>query len=272
MRAFFSPLLLVALTVLATPARAQPQTPPATLPSLSVASLELPAADGPEWQQRREQIVELLATVQPDVLAIHAQLQEQGRSPACWLARRLRYSCDFVTPDRPSQTHRHGSAMLSRLTVSEDGVTLLHPPGRYSAAGMMRVTVGEQPVNIYVVQLRPEQDNLTNRRHQSNDLRTWIEATSSGLPSVVAGEFSAATGELVGSLPGFQPARRNPAPRGTPSGPAGVAERGHGLDVLYQVKQFGGLRQQRLELPAQGELPALRLGTLAVLELQPASL
>jgi len=66
-------------------------------------------------------------------------------------------------------------------------------------------------------------------------------------------------------MPGFQPSRRNPSTRVDKSG---SSDSSHGLDLLFQVKSFSGVRQQRIELPAEGELPALRLGVLAVIRLQ----
>ncbi|WP_369040138.1 endonuclease/exonuclease/phosphatase family protein [Stenotrophomonas maltophilia] len=259
--------------LLAAPALARPQSPPsaglaADVRLLTVAALELPSRDEGQWKQRREQVLQLLTDLQPDVISVQQVLQQQGRNPACWLASRLRYSCDFVTADPPSQPLRHGNAMLTRLPVSEDGVTLLHPPGTFSAAGMMRLRLGGGEVNVYVARLRPDPDEATARQHQTSDLMTWIGATAEGMPSLIAGDFSASTVELVRSTPGFQPARRNPG--GRPEAPAasGGGASGHGLDVLFQVKHFGGIRQQVIALPAEGDLPGLRLGVMATLRLQ----
>lgn len=268
MRALPLPLLL-AFSVLALPALARGQPDAARVPAqLSIASLQLPDRQDPAWEQRSEQIAQIIDALRPDVVAVQQVLQENGRNPACWLARRLRYSCDFVTVDPPSQPQRHGNAMLSRLPVNEDGVTLLHPPGRYSAAGMMRVDLEGNPVNIYVARLRPEGGTVGSRQHQASDLMAWISATSDGLPSVIVGDFAATSSELVSSTPGFQPTRRNPSARVERPSAAADAANGHGLDVLFQVKHFSGLRQQRIDLPAQGDLAALRLGILAVLQLQ----
>jgi len=267
-------LLGCLVLLLAAPAWARPQATPLAGAvadegrQLTVAALELPSRDDAQWKQRREQVLQLLTELQPDVISVQQILQQQGRNPACWLASRLRYSCDFVTADPPSQPLRHGNAMLTRLPVSEDGVTLLHPPGTFSAAGMMRLRMGEALLNVYVARLRPEPDEATARQHQTSDLMTWIGATSDGMPSLIAGDFAAATPELVRSTPGFQPARRNPG--GRPDAPAasGGGASGHGLDVLFQVKYFGGIRQQAILLPADGDLPALRLGVMATLRLQ----
>lgn len=263
-------LLLACLALLlAWQAQARPQAQ-ATATSdseprqLTVAALELPSRDDAQWKLRREQVAQLLTELQPDVISVQQVLQQQGRNPACWLASRLRYSCDFVTADPPSQPLRHGNAMLTRLPVSEDGVTLLHPPGTFSAAGMMRLKLGASLLNVYVARLRPDPDEAIARQHQTSDLMTWISATAEGMPSLIAGDFSANTVELVRSTPGFQPARRNP---GAPAASGGGAS-GHGLDVLFQVKHFGGIRQQPILLPADGDLPGLRLGVMATLRLQ----
>lgn len=238
---------------------------------LKIATLELPTLDEAQWQVRRDQVLQLLESMQPDVIAVQRVQQSQGRNEACWLARRLRYSCDFVTADPPSQPLRRGSAMLSRLPVTDDGVTLLHPPGQFSAAGMLRVKLQDELVNIYVATLRPEPDDAQVRRHQTADLMTWVGATADGLPSLVAGDFSAEAGELVSSTPGFQPARKNPGERADPPSLAGAA-RGHGLDVLFQVKYFAGIGQQSLKLPPlEGETASLRLGVMATLRLQTAA-
>ncbi|MET0129513.1 MAG: endonuclease/exonuclease/phosphatase family protein [Stenotrophomonas chelatiphaga] len=236
---------------------------------LKIATLELPTLDESQWQQRRDQVLQMLQAMQPDVIAVQRVEQSQGSNPACWLASRLRYSCDFVTADPPSQPRRHGSAMLTRLPVTDDGVTLLHPPGRFSAAGMLRVKLQEDLVNVYVARLRPDPDDVRIRRHQASDLMTWIGATAEGLPSLIAGDFSADAAELVSIAPGFQPARKNPGERADPPSLAGAA-RGHGLDVLFQVKYFAGIAQESLKLPAaEGDAgSALRLGVMATLRLQ----
>ena len=213
------------MLLLALQAQARPQAPAAASGEaeprqLTVAALELPSRDDAQWKQRREQVAHLLTELQPDVISVQQVLQQQGRNPACWLASRLRYSCDFVTADPPSQPLRHGNAMLTRLPVSEDGVTLLHPPGTFSAAGMMRLKLGQALVNIYVARLRPDPDEATARQHQTSDLMTWIGATAEGMPSLIAGDFSATTVELVrstrgssrpGAIRAAAPSRRRPA-------------------------------------------------------------
>ena len=55
---------------------------------------------------------------------------------------------------------------------------------------------------------------------------------------------------------------------------AAGSARGHGLDVLFQVKHFDGIGQQALRLPpgegGEAGAGALRLGVMATLRLQSA--
>ncbi len=215
----------------------------------------------------------MMQTLQPDVIAVQQVMQAPDElNPACWMAKRLRYSCDFVTADPPSQPQRRGNAMLTRRAVIEDGVTLLHPPGQFSAAGMLRLQLDEGPVNVYVVRLRPEENSVIARRHQTHDLLAWIAATADGLPCLIVGDFAAPTDELVRQLPGFQPARRNPSARHAEPAAAPSAT-GHGMDVLYQVRQFADIARQPLHLQATDpKSPPLRLGMMATLQLSAAAI
>ena len=233
---------LAVLALLSSTATAQPVTP-----VLKVASLRLPA-EVAQWHAQREAIFDLLKALHPDVIAVQ-QVRQSPDTPnsACWLAARLQYSCDFITADPPSQPLRRGNALLSRDSVIDDGITLLHGADQSSAAGMQRLQRGSKTVNVYLVRIRPENDDAEARRHQTADLRAWIAATGDGYPSLVAGDFSASTEELVQQLPGFQPARKNPATRRSEAIPG--APSGHGMDVLYQVRRFADVAQQWLRLP-----------------------
>ncbi|MCL7713783.1 endonuclease/exonuclease/phosphatase family protein [Stenotrophomonas mori] len=237
------------------------------VPVLKVASLRLPP-DAAQWRQQRERILERLADLRPDVIAVQDVQQSAERpNPACWLARRLSYSCDFITADPPSHALRRGNALLAGLDVLEDGITLLHGRGVATAAGMQRARLDRKAVNIYIVRIVTGDGNDGMRAQQAADLQAWIGATDAGEPSLIVGEFSAPTEELVRQLPGFQPARRNPSSRRERPAMA-AALRAHGLDVLYQVRNFADVAQQSMELPAAaaGRAPE-RFGVMTTLSL-----
>ena len=67
--------------LLVLPALARPQLPPAPgaagdVRQLTVAALELPSRDDAQWKQRREQVLQLLTELQPDVISVQQVLQE----------------------------------------------------------------------------------------------------------------------------------------------------------------------------------------------------
>ncbi|WP_449466607.1 endonuclease/exonuclease/phosphatase family protein [Stenotrophomonas humi] len=237
-----------------------------TMPVIKIASLRLPTAES-SWADNRDRIAALIEELHADVIVVQDVNQSNtGSNPACWLGRHLKYSCDFISADRPSQPIRHGHAVLSRLTILEDAVTLLHGDQATAAAGMQRLELQRARLNLYAANMRPADNTQTARGHQAADLRSWMDATSDGLPSLIVGDFAAPTEELVRQLPGFQPARRNPSLRhGDTRTRNGNDE--HGMDVLYQVRSFADIRQQAIELPADDSSQAQRIGAMATLRL-----
>ncbi|MGH8055453.1 MAG: endonuclease/exonuclease/phosphatase family protein [Stenotrophomonas sp.] len=239
------------------------------MPVIKIASLRLPAAES-SWAGSRDRIAALMEELHADVIVVQDVSQSSsGSNPACWLGSRLKYSCDFISADRPSQAIRHGHAVLSRLTTLEDAVTLLHGDLAPAAAGMQRLELQRARMNLYAATMRPADNTPIARGHQAADLRSWMDATSDGLPSLIIGDFAAPTEELVRQLPGFQPARRNPSMRQGDGRPRSSSD-AHGMDVLYQVRSFADIRQQAIDLPANDSGPAQRLGAMATLRLTQA--
>lgn len=207
---------------------AQAAPPPALpVPSidsglLTVATFSL-APDRAHWTQRRDGIVEAMRALNPDVIALQ-DVEQTPETPnqACWLAARLDYGCTFVSADPPSRPRRYGNALLSRRPVLSDAVTLLHPFETASTAGMIRLEVDGLPVNLYVTQLRADQDEGADdaliRARQVSNLQRWIEVTDDGLPSLLLGDFAAgADARELGALSGdYLDARPTPAWREDP--------------------------------------------------------
>ncbi|QSQ29498.1 endonuclease/exonuclease/phosphatase family protein [Xanthomonas translucens] len=175
----------------ALPARL-PAPPTAPTAPLSVVSLNL-EQDRNDWPARRVRIVETLQRLQPDAIALQEVLQTKALpNQAQWLAAQLGYHCHFISADPPSRPQRRGNALLTRLPVLEEAETLLHPFEDYSVAGLVRVDLRGQPVNLYFTRLHAERDGGASRREQADDLMAWIDATAEGVPSLLAGGFFAA--------------------------------------------------------------------------------
>lgn len=169
-----------------------PPVPPAPAATLSVVSLNL-EQDRNDWPARRVRLVDALQRLQPDAIALQEVLQTpELPNQAQWLAAQLGYHCHFISPDPPSRPQRRGNALLTRLPVLEQAETLLHPFEDYSVAGLVRVDLHGQPVNLYFTRLHAERDGGASRREQADDLMAWIDATAEGVPSLLAGGFYAA--------------------------------------------------------------------------------
>lgn len=148
--------------------------------------------DRDDWPRRRVQIVEELRRLRPDAIALQEVLQHEDLpNQAVWLARELGYDWHFTTTDPPSSPRRFGNALLVRGTVLERGETLLHPLEDHRTAGLVRVLAGDRPLNLYVTHLHWTPEGGAIRERQVQDLLAWIEATSEGLPVVIAGDFNA---------------------------------------------------------------------------------
>ncbi|KLD78341.1 endonuclease/exonuclease/phosphatase family protein [Xanthomonas hyacinthi] len=169
-----------------------PLPPPAPAATLSMVSLNL-EQDRNDWPARRVRIVEALQRLQPDAIALQEVLQTaELPNQAQWLAAQLGYHCHFISADPPSRPQRRGNALLTRLPVLEEAETLLHPFEDYSVAGLVRVDLHGQPVNLYFTRLHAVRDGGASRREQTDDLMAWIDATAEGVPSLLAGGFFAA--------------------------------------------------------------------------------
>lgn len=249
-------LLVLSFGVLAEP----------VLPVIKIANLRLPDS-GESWVGQRDRIAQLMESLRPDVIIVQDVRQRGTASnPACWLGTRLKYSCDFISADRPSQSERRGNAVLTRLTAQQDGITLLHGDEAPTAAGMQRLQLQQALLNIYAASMCPTDNTAVSRGHQAADLRSWMDATAEGLPSLIIGDFAAPTEELVRQLPGYQPARRNPSNQRSDADPAAGAR--HGLDVLYQVRSFADITQQPIQLTAdEGQPEPEPLGMMATLRI-----
>ncbi|MDV0440752.1 endonuclease/exonuclease/phosphatase family protein [Xanthomonas sacchari] len=177
----------------AMPTIAAPADSPLTVVTLTLAGDPRAPQDGDDWNARRERIVAALQRLHPDAIALQEVVQTpEIPNQAQWLAARLGYHCHFISPDPPSRPQRRGNALLTRLPVLEEAETLLHPLEDYSVAGLVRVDLHGQPVNLYFTRLHAARDGGASRRGQAEDLMAWIDATAEGVPSLLAGGFFAA--------------------------------------------------------------------------------
>jgi endonuclease/exonuclease/phosphatase family metal-dependent hydrolase len=197
--------------------------PPASERTLSVATLSLA---GDRWSERRDGVLALLTRLRPDVIALQDVMQTPDiPNQACWLAAQLNYGCSFITADPPSRPRRVGNALLTRLPIVADAVTLLHPFEVASTAGMVQLDLDGTAIDVYVTHLYPDDANAPEesaaiRAAQVRNLLRWIDVISGDTPALVVGDMAAAPESA--ELRPFTARYRNALPGTGPTMPAPV--------------------------------------------------
>ena len=152
------------------------------------------------------QIAATLKMLQPDVIALQEVLQHETLSnQAQWLAGQLGYRWYFASTDPAGTSRRYGNAILSRRPILARGQKSLQPLDDSRTAAFVRIDLEGRLLNIYVTHLHWTDEGGPIRAQQVAGLKDFIEATSEGLPSVVAGDFNASADapELAGLREGF---------------------------------------------------------------------
>lgn len=183
--------LLLVLVGCRTPTTAGNQVTP-DRPTLTVVTLNL-YHDKDDWPRRRVQILETLKALQPEVIALQEVLQHETLpNQAEWLATQLGYAWYFVSVDPPGKARRYGNALLTRLPVLARDQQALQPLQESRTAGMLRVELEGNPINLYVTHLHHTGQGGAMRAQQLDDAMAFITTTAGGFPSIVAGDFNAA--------------------------------------------------------------------------------
>lgn len=171
-------------------------TNPAPAPaSLGIVTFNL-YHDKADWPQRRALIVEELRALHPDVIVLQEVLQHETlRNQAEDLAKALGYRAYFASVDPEGKARRYGNAILTRRPLLASDWIPLRPREDARTAAHVRIEVEGRPLNVYVTHpnYRDDAEGERMRRQQFGDLRDFIARTADDAPSVVAGDFNAAS-------------------------------------------------------------------------------
>lgn len=162
--------------------------------------------DKDDWPKRRVQIAEKLKALQPDVIALQEVLQHETLpNQAQWLADQLGYQWYFASTDPVGKPLRYGNALLTRHPILARRQQALEPLDDSRTAAMLRIDLDGRTVNVYATHLHWTDAGAAIRAQQMADLAKFIDATSDGIPSVVAGDFNATADapELASLRQGF---------------------------------------------------------------------
>lgn len=202
MKYFTGLLLMFAMLV---GCRTTPAPAATNVRMLKIATLNL-YHDKDDWPRRRVQIVEEFKRERPDVITLQEVIQREDLvNQAEWLAGQLGYAWHFVSTDPAGKPMRYGNAILTRHPVLLRGEQRLRPLDDSRTAGLLRIDLEGRALNVYVTHLHWTDEGVAIRTQQVADLVRYIDTTSEGIPSIVAGDFNstADSPELAALREGF---------------------------------------------------------------------
>ena len=153
----------------------------------------------PSRQHVNQQQIELLAGLNPDVVALQEIAEWDNDMPALYregLQARTGRAWTLLyqaTLPGAATSRREGPAIATSLPVTARGPLMLSDPGagddlnRNRAAVRLSLTVGGQPVHLATTQL--DFQDAGNRRAQLDRVQRWMSEV--GPRTVVAGDFNA---------------------------------------------------------------------------------
>ncbi|MCL1633441.1 endonuclease/exonuclease/phosphatase family protein [Luteimonas sp. SX5] len=177
-------------------------------PEISLVTLNL-YHDKAQWPKRLPAILAELKRLRPDAIALqevigHERLPNQAKT----LADALGYEYVFSSTDPADSPRRYGNAILTRHPILAQDWTRLEPLDDSRTALHVRIAVGGRAVNIYNTHLHWTDSGGAIRREQVEGLLAFIARTRKDAPSVLAGDFNAASSapELQALAAGFEDA------------------------------------------------------------------
>lgn len=162
--------------------------------------------DKAQWPKRLPLILAELKRLRPDVIALQEVIGHEGLpNQAQTIADALGYEYAFSSTDPPDSPRRYGNALLTRHRILAQDWRKLEPLDDSRTALHLRIAIGDRAVNIYNTHLHWTDQGGAIRRQQVQGLLAFIAATSDGAPSLLAGDFNAASSapELQALAAGF---------------------------------------------------------------------
>ena len=148
--------------------------------------------DHKRWPARRELIVEELAALEPDVVALNEVCVP--RQTARWVQRaveeRLNVEYALVQQSKVNGLAAvEAEALLSRYPLRETGN--LDYQARDMVALVARLDLDGEPVDVYVTHLHRSRGDDPLRLYQVQQLLAWIDSRRDVTARIVCGDFNA---------------------------------------------------------------------------------
>lgn len=148
--------------------------------------------DRDRWDQRLPLILDVLREASPDIIGLQEVLEDAGTglpNQARTIGEALGYQVVFVSADAEGAPRRYGNAILTRLPIVEQDMTLLEPLDDYRTAVRVRVRVGDRLVDVVNTHLHHTPEGGAIRRRQIETLMTWLGDDHA--PLIVLGDLNA---------------------------------------------------------------------------------
>ena len=155
------------------------------MPRLKIVTINI-LTDLSRWAQRRSLLLQGLAVLSPDLIAM--QEVKLPQNPARWLADQLGYPHILLSPKMRYSASREALAILSRLPFKEESV--LDLGGQDRIAQRVGLDLGNSTIYIANSHLYWQPGESPARLQQVERLQNWLLGFSGNPPGIVCGDFN----------------------------------------------------------------------------------
>jgi endonuclease/exonuclease/phosphatase family metal-dependent hydrolase len=138
------------------------------------------------WKQRRSLLLEGLAALSPDLIAL--QEVQLPQNPARWLAEQLGYPHFMLSPKLGYSASREALAIISRIPFEENN--FLDLGGQDRIAQRVGLNFGSSTIYIANSHLYWQPGESAARLRQVERLLNWLHGLPGNPPSIVCGDFN----------------------------------------------------------------------------------
>ncbi len=177
--------------------------------SFRVATLNL-EQDHKRWMDRRELIVDQLAQLRPDVLALNEVCIPLQTGKFLQQAASQRLDVDYNLVQQSKANGVDGEGLITKFLVKE--TANFDYRARDSVAQVVRLEVDGHLVDVYVTHLYQSRGEDSLRLYQVQQLLDWINSRDDVAARIVCGDFNATldmpSAQLMAGA--FQPTQTQP--------------------------------------------------------------
>lgn len=155
------------------------------MPRLKIVTINI-LTDLSRWKQRRSLIVQGLAALNPDLIAL--QEVNLPHNPARWLADQLGYPHLFLSPKTGRSASYEALALISRFPLEAESI--LDLGGQDRIAQRAELKIGTRTIYIANSHLYWQPGESAARLRQVERLLGWLRNLPGEPPCIVCGDFN----------------------------------------------------------------------------------